>query len=190
MHWRTGWLRRDAAKSTNARLNSGLPMEVSKCVLDCYLLRRTNCFKEGVACQQPRSHVGKEATAMAYKADEGTLRRLPNINSYPKYFLPFKTTSMTTMPWNPFAVCGIPHGGPASCCGVTKKGQPCKNSIKFQDTKIGHERLTTLAREPFDLSTLQSKLCDIARAFLCARWHRQQQADQVGQRWYEAAIRN
>ncbi|CAG8893325.1 unnamed protein product [Penicillium nalgiovense] len=127
---------------------------------------------------------------MAYKADEGTLRRLPNINSHPKYFLPFKTTSMTTMPWNPFAVCGIPHGGPASCCGVTKKGQPCKNSVKFQDTKIGHERLTTLAREPFDLSTLQSKLCDIARAFLCARWHRQQQAGQVGQRWYEAAIRN
>ncbi|OQE33089.1 hypothetical protein PENNAL_c0920G03746, partial [Penicillium nalgiovense] len=41
--------------------------------------------------------------------------------------------------------------------------------------------------EPFDLSTLQSKLCDIARVFLCARWHRQRQADQVGQRWYEAA---
>ncbi|KAJ5244797.1 hypothetical protein N7489_004893 [Penicillium chrysogenum] len=46
------------------------------------------------------------------------------------------------------------------------------------------------AIEPFDLSTLQSKLCDIARVFLCARWHRQRQADQVGQRWYEAAIRN
>ncbi|KAJ5244905.1 hypothetical protein N7489_005001 [Penicillium chrysogenum] len=73
---------------------------------------------------------------------------------------------------------------------MTKKGEPCKNSVKFQDTKIGHERLTTLAREPFGLSTLQSKLCDIARVFLCARWHRQRQADQVGQRWYEAAIRN
>ncbi|OQE07150.1 hypothetical protein PENFLA_c178G06630 [Penicillium flavigenum] len=127
---------------------------------------------------------------MAYKAGEETLRRLPNINSHPKYFLPFKTTSMTTMPWNPFAVCGIPHGGPVSCCGVTKKGEPCKNSVKVQDTKIGHQKLTTLSREPFDLSTLQSKLCDIARVFLCARWHRQRQADQVGQRWYEAAIRN
>lgn len=34
--------------------------------------RRNDCFKEGVACQQPRSHVGKEPTAMAYKAGEGT----------------------------------------------------------------------------------------------------------------------
>ena len=96
----------------------------------------------------------------------------------------------SVLPWNPFSVCGIPHGGPVSCCGVTKKGDPCKNSVKVQDTKIGHQKLTTLSREPFDLSTLQSKLCDIARVFLCARWHRQRQADQVGQRWYEAAIRN
>ncbi|KAJ5462797.1 hypothetical protein N7475_007741 [Penicillium sp. IBT 31633x] len=76
----------------------------------------------------------------------------------------------SVLPWNPFAVCGIPHGGPMSCCGVTKKGEPCKNSIKVQDTK--------------------SKLYDIARVFLCARWHRQQQAHQASQRWYEAAIRN
>ncbi|KAI1829411.1 hypothetical protein DTO027I6_9626 [Penicillium roqueforti] len=100
------------------------------------------------------------------------------------------TTSMTTMPWNPFSVCGIPHSGPGSCCGMTKKGEPCKNSIKVEDTKIGHHKLTTLAREPFDLSNLQSKLCDVARDFLCARWHRQRQADQVGQQWYEAAVRN
>ncbi|OQE60270.1 hypothetical protein PENNAL_c0310G11967, partial [Penicillium nalgiovense] len=53
-----------------------------------------------------------------------------------------------------------------------------------------HQKLTTLAREPFDLSTLKSKLCDIARGFLCARWHRQRQADRVGQQWYEAAVRN
>ncbi|CAP79574.1 hypothetical protein PCH_Pc23g00800 [Penicillium rubens Wisconsin 54-1255] len=70
----------------------------------------------------------------------------------------------SVLPWNPFAVCGIPYGGPVSCCGVTKKGEPCKNSVKVQDTKIGHQKLTTLSREPFDLSTLQSKLCDIARA--------------------------
>ncbi|CAG8904429.1 unnamed protein product [Penicillium nalgiovense] len=126
---------------------------------------------------------------MAYKADEATLQRLSNTNN-PKDFLPLTTTSETTMPWNPFSVCEIPHGGSVSCCGMTKKGEPCKNSVKFQDTKTGHERLTTLAREPFDLSTLQSKLYDIARVFLCARWHRQRQADQVGQQWYEAAVRN
>ena len=40
------------------------------------------------------------------------------------------------------------------------------------------------------MSTLQSKLCAIARVFLCARWHRQRQAEQVGQQWYEAAVRN
>ncbi|OGE46473.1 hypothetical protein PENARI_c238G02706, partial [Penicillium arizonense] len=94
------------------------------------------------------------------------------------------------MPWNPFSVCGIPHSGPGSCCGMTKKGEPCKNSIKVEDTKIGHQKSTTLAREPFDLSPLQSKLCDVARDFLCTRWHRQRQADQVGQQWYEAAVRN
>ncbi|KAI1829514.1 hypothetical protein DTO006G1_9717 [Penicillium roqueforti] len=73
---------------------------------------------------------------------------------------------------------------------MTKKGAPCKNSIKFQDTKIGHQKLNILAREPFDISTLQSKLCGIAKEFICARWHRQRQADQVGQQWYEAAVRN
>ncbi|OKP11863.1 hypothetical protein PENSUB_2600 [Penicillium subrubescens] len=30
----------------------------------------------------------------------------------------------------------------------------------------------------------------MAKNFLCARWHRQRQADQVGQQWYEAAARN
>jgi hypothetical protein len=73
---------------------------------------------------------------------------------------------------------------------MTKKGVPCKNSIKIEDTKVGHQKLNTLVREPFDLSTLQSKLCDVARDFLCARWHRQRQADQVGQQWYQAAVRN
>jgi hypothetical protein len=36
---------------------------------------------------------------------------------------------------------------------------------------------------------LCSTLFDIARNFLCARWLRQQQADQLGQQWYEAVIR-
>ncbi|KAI1829877.1 hypothetical protein CBS147337_9256 [Penicillium roqueforti] len=97
---------------------------------------------------------------------------------------------ITMMPWNPFSVCEIPHSRCGSCCGMTKKGEPCKNSIKVEDTKIGHQKLTALSREPFDLSNLQSKLCDVARDFLCARWHRQQQAEQLGQQWYEAAVRN
>ena len=99
----------------------------------------------------------------------------------------------TTLPWNPFLVCDIevsPNGGPGSCCGMTKKGAPCKNSINFRDTKIGHQKLNILARESFDISTLQSKLCDIAKEFLCARWHRQRQADQLSLQWYEAAVRN
>ncbi|CAG8389931.1 unnamed protein product [Penicillium salamii] len=99
---------------------------------------------------------------------------------------------MSTMQrWNPLRVCEIevsPNGGPGSCCGMTKKGAPCKNSIRVEDTKIGHQKLNTLAREPFDLSNLQSELCTIAREFLCARWHRQRQAEQVGQQWYD--IRN
>ncbi|KAL2699657.1 hypothetical protein AAEP93_009632 [Penicillium crustosum] len=73
---------------------------------------------------------------------------------------------------------------------MTKKGAPCKNSIKLEDTKIGHQKLNTVAREPFDLSNLQSKLYAIAKEFLYTRWHRQRQADGVGQQWYEAAVRN
>jgi hypothetical protein len=86
------------------------------------------------------------------------------------------------LPWNPLLVCEIevsPNGGLGSCCGMTKKGEPCKNSIKVEDTKIGHQKLATLARKPFDVSSLQPKLCDVARDFLCARWHRHRQADQV-----------
>ncbi|CAG7995289.1 unnamed protein product [Penicillium salamii] len=99
----------------------------------------------------------------------------------------------TTLPWNPFLVCEIevsPNGGPGFCCGMTKTGALCKISIKLEDTKIGHQKLNTLTREPFQLSTVQSKLCAIAKGFLCARWHRQRQAEQVGQQWYEAAVRN
>ncbi|CAI7673254.1 unnamed protein product [Penicillium viridicatum] len=132
--------------------------------------------------------------AMAYKAGEGTLQRLSNTNSHQKHFVPLSTISMSTMlPWNPFVVCEIevsPNGGPGFCCGTTKKGDPCKNSIKLEDTKIGHQKLNTITKEPFELPTLQSKLCAIAKEFLCARWHRQRQAEQVGQQWYEAAVRN
>ncbi|CAG8408881.1 unnamed protein product [Penicillium salamii] len=131
---------------------------------------------------------------MAYKAGGGTPQRMPNSTNKSKNFLPLKIASMsTTLPWNPFLVCQIevsPNGGPGFCCGMTKKGAPCKNSIKLEDTKLGHQKLNSLTREPFQLSTLQPKLCAIAKEFLCARWHRQRQAEQVGQQWYEAAVRN
>ncbi|KAI3092992.1 hypothetical protein CBS147333_10164 [Penicillium roqueforti] len=55
---------------------------------------------------------------------------------------------------------------------------------------MGHQKLNTLARQPFDSLMLQPKLCDIVKEFLCARWHRQRQADRVGRQWYEAAVRN
>ncbi|CAG7959556.1 unnamed protein product [Penicillium salamii] len=74
----------------------------------------------------------------------------------------------TTLPWNPFLVCDIdvsPNGGPGSCCGMTKKGAPCKNSINFQDTKIGHQKLSILARESFDISTLQSSSALLRKNF-------------------------
>ena len=130
---------------------------------------------------------------IAYKAGEGTPQRLPNTTNNPRGFLPL-TTSMTTMlRWYPVRVCEIevsPNGGPGSCRGMTKKGPPCKNSIRVEDTKIGNQKINTLAREPFNLSTLQPKLCAIAREFLCARWHRQRQADQVGLQRYAVAARN
>jgi hypothetical protein len=151
-------------------------------------------FQESIPSQQPRRGVGKELTVMAYKAGEGTPQRTPNSTNNPRNLLPLKIVSMsTTLPWNPFLVCEIevsPNGGPGFCCGMTKKGARCKNSVKLEDTKIGHQKLDSLTREPFQLSTLQSKLCAIAKEFLCARWHRQQQAEQVGRQWYEAAVRN
>lgn len=96
---------------------------------------------------------------MAFEADEGAPQRFSNATNNPKHCLPLKSISMTTMPWTPFSVYGIHHGGPVFCCGITKKGEPRKNYIKVEDIKIGHQKLETLPREPFDLSTLQSKLC-------------------------------
>ncbi|CEJ61370.1 hypothetical protein PMG11_09905 [Penicillium brasilianum] len=74
--------------------------------------------------------------------------------------------------------------------GTTRAGAPCKNSIKFQDIKTGQQQLANLAAQSFDFLTLRPTLCDIARNFLCARWHRQRQADQLGQQWYEAVVRS
>jgi hypothetical protein len=77
-----------------------------------------------------------------------------------------------------------------TCCGTTQAGAPCKNYIKIQDIKNGLQQLANLTARPFDLLTLQSTLSDIARNFLCARWHRQRQANQLGQQWYEAVARD
>lgn len=73
---------------------------------------------------------------------------------------------------------------------MTEKGEPCENSIKLEDTKIGRQKLAALAIETFDLSTLRTKLCDVTRDFLCARWRRQRQADHLGHQWYDAAVFN
>ncbi|KAJ5128055.1 hypothetical protein N7448_008834 [Penicillium atrosanguineum] len=50
--------------------------------------------------------------------------------------------------------------------------------------------MTDLSRIPFRLAALQASLREIAKNFLCKRWHRDRQADRIGQQWYEAAVRN
>jgi hypothetical protein len=78
--------------------------------------------------------------AMAYKVDGGTPQRLPNATNDPNHFLPGIISSMSTMlAWNLFFLCETPHSGPGFCCGMTKRGTPCKNSIKVEDAKIGHQ---------------------------------------------------
>ena len=69
-------------------------------------------------------------------------------------------------------------------------GTRCKNLVKIKDINKGHQKTTDLSRIPFGLVRLQSTLCEIAKDFLCKRWHWERQADQIGQRWYEAAVRN
>jgi hypothetical protein len=95
--------------------------------------------------------------------------------------------------WNPLVVCEIevgPLGQRSLCCGITANGIPCKNSVKIKDINQGHQKMTNLSRIPFGLAALQASLREIAKNFLCKRWHRDRQADRVGQRWYEAAVRN
>ncbi|KAJ5642662.1 hypothetical protein N7490_006662 [Penicillium lividum] len=80
------------------------------------------------------------------------------------------------------------HGN--TCCGITQKGDQCKNTVRKETLKSGRQKLDTLAERPFIACNLQLKLRDIAADFLCTRWHRLRQADSVGQRWYDAAIQN
>lgn len=95
--------------------------------------------------------------------------------------------------WNPLVVCEIevgPLGQRSLCCGITANGSSCRNSVKIKDINQGHQKMTDLSRIPFGLAALQASLCEIAKNFLCKRWHRDRQADRMGQRWYEAAVPN
>lgn len=73
---------------------------------------------------------------------------------------------------------------------LLKKGAYCKLYLTENDIDEGRNKLKAPARRPFDISDLQFILCDIASRFLCRRWHRTRQADQIGQQWYDAAVRH
>ncbi|KAJ5100888.1 hypothetical protein N7456_006940 [Penicillium angulare] len=98
---------------------------------------------------------------------------------------------MSTL-WNPVSVCEIGEdlSRLATCCGITEQGARCKNRISAKVLKQGKEKLRSLARAPFHAQTLQPILHNIATHFLCSRWHRDRQVDQVSRRWYDAAVRN
>ncbi|KAJ5330572.1 hypothetical protein N7476_000355 [Penicillium atrosanguineum] len=92
--------------------------------------------------------------------------------------------------WDAFAICEGPSKDDRTCCGLTKRGTLCKLYVTEDVHKAGIEKLNSLARQPFDLPVLQDRLHDIVPHFLCARWHRQLQVNQVRERWEAAAIRN
>ena len=95
--------------------------------------------------------------------------------------------------WDPLSVCEMgpgPREQSNTCCGFIKKSTPCKNMVKEQDLKEGRRKLCNLSERALDIPNLQPVLCDIASNFLCARWHRRSQTNQVGQKWFEAAARN
>ncbi|KAJ5267217.1 hypothetical protein N7478_010025 [Penicillium angulare] len=94
--------------------------------------------------------------------------------------------------WNPVSVFEIGEdlAHQATCCGITEQGARCKNRISAKMLKQGEEKLRSLARAPFHAQTLQPILHNIAIHFLCSRWHRDRQADQVSRHWYDAAVRN
>ncbi|KAJ5981903.1 hypothetical protein N7451_012003 [Penicillium sp. IBT 35674x] len=84
----------------------------------------------------------------------------------------------------------VPDKEDRTCCGLTKRGTPCKLFVTENIHQMGVKKLNELSRDPFDLRTLRDKLQDIVPDFLCARWHRQLQAHDVRERWEAAAIRN
>jgi hypothetical protein len=76
-----------------------------------------------------------------------------------------------------------PLGQRGTCCGITENDAPCKNSIKAKDMNRGHQEMIRLSRSTFGLADLQSSLCEIAKHFLCKRWHRERQANRLAQEW-------
>ena len=90
--------------------------------------------------------------------------------------------------WDPSVVCQM--GPLETCCGITKKGNACKLTVKKETLKEGRRKLSNLAKSPFDFSTLDSELNDIVSFFLCKKWHRSRQQNDVKQRWFNAAVRN
>ncbi|KAI2734043.1 hypothetical protein DTO013E5_10222 [Penicillium roqueforti] len=93
--------------------------------------------------------------------------------------------------WDPLFVCQMgPLQEEKTCCGITKKGYACKLVVKKETLKEGRQKLSNLARSPFDLSTLDFQLNGIVSFFLCKKWHRSRQQSDVKQRWFDAAVRN
>ena len=75
--------------------------------------------------------------------------------------------------------------GDVTCSGVTKQGTPCSLRLHQANIKEAYHKLSCLAQEAFDLSSLQSRLREIILLLLCKRWH-QDQADDVSRQWYAA----
>ncbi|KAJ6022346.1 uncharacterized protein N7446_014146 [Penicillium canescens] len=93
--------------------------------------------------------------------------------------------------WDPLTICQMgPLRENKTCCGITKKGDACQLIVKKETLKEGRHKLNNLARSPFNLSTLDSQLSDIAPFFLCKQWHRARQHDDIKQQWFNAAVRN
>ena len=111
--------------------------------------------------------------------------------SHSRIFYHFPVTMPQSLPlWDAFAICEGPRKEDRACCGLTKRGTPCKLYVTEDVHKAGVKKLNALACHPFDLPVLQDRLHDIVPHFLCARWHRQFQANNVRERWEAAAIRN
>ncbi|KAJ5100887.1 hypothetical protein N7456_006939 [Penicillium angulare] len=99
---------------------------------------------------------------------------------------------MSNIQWDPLTTCemNIASQESRTCCGRTIKDTSCKSKIRSSVIQMGLQKVTSLARRPLDLATLELSLRDIAKCFLCASWHQSQQTDDVAQRWYQAAVRN
>ncbi|KAJ5267246.1 hypothetical protein N7478_010054 [Penicillium angulare] len=99
---------------------------------------------------------------------------------------------MSNIQWDPLTTCemNIASQESRTCCGLTIKDTSCKSKIRLPVIQVGLQRVTSLARRPLNLATLELSLRDIAKCFLCASWHQSQETNDVAQRWYQAAVRN